>query len=69
MSKATYADPQILSKEDAFYKMECEKIILEIKSMNEFMDSNRVTIDRLNKEIGNLRDETRAMLKAMGAKV
>lgn len=51
------------------YEAEFEMLMQEAARLNEFMAQGRVEIERLKLETKEIRDETRALLAGMGAKL
>lgn len=67
---------QPMPQTTAEYEAEFDLLMQESNSINERMQRERIEIERLKmeekvliKEIGRLKDETRAMLVSMGAKL
>ncbi len=53
----------------AEYEAEFEILMQEAARLNELMAQDRVEIERLKVETKEIRDETRALLTSMGAKL
>ncbi len=53
----------------AEYEAEFEMLMQEASGINERMKQERVEIERLKVETKEIRDETRALLTSMGAKL
>ncbi len=51
------------------YEAEFEVLMQEATRLNELMAQDRVEIERLKSETKEIRDETRALLTSMGAKL
>ena len=67
MAKALSAHPA--PETTAEYETKFEMLMQEAVRLNELMAQDRVEIERLKAETKEVRDETRALLTSMGAKL
>ncbi len=59
------AAPQMAAEDEATF----EQLMVEAHHLNELMDNDRIEIEKLKTESKAIREETRALLTAIGAKL
>lgn len=66
---ANTAAAQTAPQTTADYEAEFETLMREATRLNELMAQDRIEIERLKLETKEIRDETRALLTSMGARL